>query len=314
VTGHVQWDPPADVPLQSLPSSSKRRQYAAGQTHAYSGDPNIYVDHSSTAYPDAAPSSGQFYTPALTGDGGFATASSGTSPADYGRTTPYIQNADKLADQFAGMGIGSPPVPQTVNLFATTPDASALLAPPPAIRLANAHANADQRFHRPTLTAIPRTAALLTQSKLPLALVLEPHRSDAAVPFVDDGIIARCRRCRSYIHPFVTFVDGGRAWTCSMCELANALPDGFAGSRAELAHGVVDLVAPTEYMVRDPPPLSIVVVLDVSPQAVRSGMCGFVDLDKNDDLGMQGYPRPRPMRSSTAWNISYTLIDGRRSH
>jgi hypothetical protein len=47
------------------------------------------------------------------------------------------------------------------------------------------------------------------------------------VPVVSDSVIARCRRCRTYINPFVTFVEGGQRWKCNMCFLLN---DGKQGT------------------------------------------------------------------------------------
>lgn len=29
--------------------------------------------------------------------------------------------------------------------------------------------------------------------------------------------VQRCFRCRTYINPFVQFIDGGRRWRCNMC-------------------------------------------------------------------------------------------------
>jgi hypothetical protein len=46
-----------------------------------------------------------------------------------------------------------------------------------------------------------------------LGLIVTPYRSvkegDEPVPVVGDTIIARCRRCRTYINPYVQFIDGG---------------------------------------------------------------------------------------------------------
>ena len=39
--------------------------------------------------------------------------------------------------------------------------------------------------------------------------------------------IVRCRRCRAYINPFVTFVDGGRRWRCNLCTLPNDVPSDY---------------------------------------------------------------------------------------
>lgn len=43
-------------------------------------------------------------------------------------------------------------------------------------------------------------------------------------------------------------------------------------TRAELTHGVVEFVAPQEYMVRPPQPVVFLFVIDVSYGAVQSGM------------------------------------------
>lgn len=43
-------------------------------------------------------------------------------------------------------------------------------------------------------------------------------------------------------------------------------------ARAELNHGVVEFVAPTEYMVRPPQPAVFVFLIDVSHNAIQSGM------------------------------------------
>lgn len=140
---------------------------------------------------------------------------------------------------------------------------------------------------RCTVTAIPKTSALLSKTKLPLALVLSPNRSlsatEAPVPVVTDTVIARCRRCRTFINPFVQFVDGGSRWKCCMCNMNNEVPQlfdwdaqnnvqGDRWARPELSHGVVEFVAPTEYMARAPMPLVYVFLLDVSHAAVQSGV------------------------------------------
>lgn len=40
------------------------------------------------------------------------------------------------------------------------------------------------------------------------------------VNFATTGIV-RCRRCRTYVNPYVTFTDGGRKWRCNICALLN---------------------------------------------------------------------------------------------
>jgi protein transport protein SEC24 len=161
--------------------------------------------------------------------------------------------------------------------------------------------NAEGSYQRCTMNAIPTTSSLLSKSKVPLALICTPYRSLKAgdvrcprvllpeltskqdeVPVVSDCVIARCRRCRTYINPFVTFVEGGNRWKCSMCALANEVPQLFdwnqqanqpadRWARPELNHAVVDFVAPTEYMVRAPQPPVYVFLIDVSYPAIQSG-------------------------------------------
>ena len=43
------------------------------------------------------------------------------------------------------------------------------------------------------------------------------------IPVVDFGSMGpiRCQRCRGYINPFATFVDGGRQYICKLCDFVN---------------------------------------------------------------------------------------------
>lgn len=130
--------------------------------------------------------------------------------------------------------------------------------------------------------------------------------SQPEVPVIRDMVIARCRRCRAYIHPYVTFIEGGNRWKCTLCNLSNEVPQRFdwdqetnkpadRWQRAELNHSVVDFVAPSEYLVsadlllafsrrrltlslslgslqvRSPAPPCYVFVIDVSETAVQTG-------------------------------------------
>lgn len=181
-----------------------------------------------------------------------------------------------MSQQFGNMGIGAPSGPQTANLVGMqlNPAELATLQPPPINLPPHASftdhplRNADPSYQRSTLNAIPANSSLLSKSKVPLALVITPYRSIKAdepeVPVQTDTCIARCRRCRMYINPFVTFIEGGARWKCCVCGLANAVPQLFDWNqetneqadryqRPELTHAVVDFVAPTEYMVSQLP-------------------------------------------------------------
>ncbi|KAA8629223.1 hypothetical protein SMACR_03493 [Sordaria macrospora] len=167
------------------------------------------------------------------------------------------------------------------------------LPPPPIILPPNSSvtpspdANCAPKYVRSTLNAVPTTHSLLKKSKLPFALVIQPyaalHDLDDPVPVVQDQVISRCRRCRSYINPFVTFLDHGHRWRCNMCNLTNDVPQAFdwdaaaqksvdRWQRHELNHAVVEFVAPQEYMVRPPQPLVYLFLFDVSYAAVSTGL------------------------------------------
>ncbi|KAI9800220.1 MAG: COPII subunit [Sarcosagium campestre] len=212
-----------------------------------------------------------------------------------------------ITGQFGQMGIAGQQAPlqqaqQTVPLNQLYPtdlmnqpfNVSELDLPPPPIILppnssvtSSPDANCPARYVRSTLNAVPTTHSLLKKSKLPFALVIQPystlHDAEDPVPVVQDQIISRCRRCRSYINPFVTFLDHGHRWRCNMCSLTNDVPQAFdwdAASqkqanrweRHELNHSIVEFVAPQEYMVRPPQPLVYLFLFDVSYAAVTSGL------------------------------------------
>nr|GAT57329.1 protein transporter SEC24 [Mycena chlorophos] len=298
----------------------KRRQYAAGQTQAYygagdtlSGPPQAaaapdagYYGATAPAPADPNPQQQGLFTPGYAAEGGFAGQQG--PPTYYQPDAPsfgqqpmqqqpqYGQKpVDGLATQFGAMNMGGQKqfTLNTINMLTAPPDPRDLHAPPPEIRLPPGSSlspaptvTADPSYQRLTINAVPTTSSLLGKSKLPLALVITPYRTldegDEPIPLITD-VIARCRRCRMYINPFVQFIDGGNRWRCCMCNMSNEVPQMFdwdqvrnqpgdRWARAELNHSVVEFVAPTEYMVRAPQPAVYVFLIDVSHPAVQSGM------------------------------------------
>ncbi|KAI9787661.1 MAG: COPII subunit [Geoglossum umbratile] len=244
----------------------------------------------------AAPGYGD---PGMTGVGGYQQPTAGYPPqAVVGAVT----------DQFGQLGIGgqqSAPQqgmqkPQVLNQLYPTDlvnqpfNVSELDIPPPPIILPpnssvtpSPDANAPSKYVRSTINAVPTTHSLLKKSRLPFALIIQPYTSlhdvEEPVPIVPDQVISRCRRCRSYINPYVTFLDHGHRWRCNMCNLTNDVPQAFdwdaaaqkgtdRWQRPELNHSVVEFVAPQEYMVRPPQPLAYLFLFDVSYAAVTSGL------------------------------------------
>jgi protein transport protein SEC24 len=134
---------------------------------------------------------------------------------------------------------------------------------------------------------MPTTNSLLKKSKLPFALIIQPyatlHDAEDDVPVQYDQVIARCRRCRTYINPFASFLDHSHRWRCNMCNLTNDVPQSFdwdsakqqsvdRWQRPELNYSVSEFVAPQEYMVRAPQPLIYLFLFDVSYAGVTSGL------------------------------------------
>ena len=152
---------------------------------------------------------------------------------------------------------------------------------------ASENANCPPKYVRSTLNAVPTTSSLLKKSRLPFALIIQPYSSlhdvEDTVPIAADQIIARCRRCRTYINPFVTFLDQGHRWRCNMCNLTNEVPQAFdwdaaaqkqvdRWQRCELNYAVCEFMAPQEYLVRAPQPLVYLFCFDVSFASVTSGL------------------------------------------
>ena len=150
---------------------------------------------------------------------------------------------------------------------------------------ANAHLSCDPRYLRLTCGALPGTASVKQRFTLPVACVVRPMIPGENVPIAHfgSGGIVRCRRCRTYINPFVQFIDGGRRFRCNVCSLPNEVPVDYfctldadgrrrdVNERPELRHGTVEFLASQEYMVRPPMPPTYFFAIDVSANAVASG-------------------------------------------
>ncbi|KAI6651495.1 Protein transport protein Sec24B [Oopsacas minuta] len=134
-----------------------------------------------------------------------------------------------------------------------------------------------------TLNSIPYSKSLLSKSKLPLGVLIQPFRDIQSdkLPIVSTSCIIRCTNCRTYINPYISFLSG-RKWKCNICHRANALPDGFnpddamkanniTGSYSEVQSPIVEYIANSDYALRPPQPPVYVFVLDVSNASVVSG-------------------------------------------
>lgn len=98
------------------------------------------------------------------------------------------------------------------------------------------HLLTAQRLHLADPTCKCRSIVPARHTQCPFGLVLTPYRSlkegDPPVPLIRDTVIARCHRCRSYINPFVQFVDGGKRWRCTLCTMSNEVMQMFDWTRS----------------------------------------------------------------------------------
>lgn len=151
----------------------------------------------------------------------------------------------------------------------------------------NRSAICNPKFHQCTLNMVPQSSQLLSKCKLPFGVIVSPLRNlelnEHPVPIINTPQVVRCRRCRTYIHPWVLWVDQGTRWRCNVCFLSNDVPAFFDWNaeknqpedrykRLELIHNVVEYIAPVEYLVRPPQPCIFYFIIDVSYAAVLSGM------------------------------------------
>nr|XP_057920386.1 protein transport protein Sec24B isoform X1 [Doryrhamphus excisus] len=156
-----------------------------------------------------------------------------------------------------------------------------LEAPEPNLSSELKKVNCSPQTFRCTLTSIPQTQAVLNKARLPLGLILHPFRDLQQLPVITSNTIVRCRYCRTYINPFVTFI-GQRQWKCNLCYWVNDVPDEFMynpvtrsygepNKRPEVQNATVEFIASSDYMLRPPQPAVYLFVLDVSHNAVESG-------------------------------------------
>ncbi|KAI8084946.1 uncharacterized protein BX664DRAFT_338161 [Halteromyces radiatus] len=217
------------------------------------------------------------------------TTTTTTGPGD---NTPYPNSYPDLSNGMTHLSLQSKPLSEQIALVGQSPriqdlDRPMNPVPPNMTATSSPHAQCPSTMKRSTLNAVPYSNTLLKKTKLPFALVLEPYLSSSLdsthVPLIEDTIVSRCTRCKTYINPFVQFTQAAFKWQCNMCGLENDVPSELdwdvvkqqqadRWQRAELNYGCVDFVAPAEYMMRPPQPPVYVFVIDTSFQAVQTGM------------------------------------------
>jgi len=152
--------------------------------------------------------------------------------------------------------------------------------------------NASPRFMRSTMYNVPQTPDMLKQTGIPLALSIAPlaelPEGEMPPPVVDLGELGpvRCIRCKAYMCPFMTFIDGGRRFSCPFCKANTEVPEQYFQhldhtgqrldkyDRAELCMGAYEYVCTKEYCRNNefPNPPAYIFIIDVSYNNVKSGL------------------------------------------
>ncbi|CAJ1059177.1 protein transport protein Sec24B isoform X2 [Xyrichtys novacula] len=307
-SGSTETDrPPSGTPSTSVHSSPGHQQggdTSSSSTGSASPVPNSYDSLEGGNFPDSMPSSNDMTNQAASyGSYGYSSmqpayhqgpashADSSPSHDPYGQSSyqQYSQPFPNLSQLSAALG-GLSGVPelevealrpvnllQERNLLPPRP----LEAPEPNLSPELKKVNCSPQTFRCTLSSIPQTQALLNKARLPLGLLLHPFRDLQQLPVITSNTIVRCRSCRTYINPFVTFLDQ-RRWKCNLCYRVNDVPDEFMYNpvtrlygephrRPEVQNATVEFIASSDYMLRPPQPAAYLFVLDVSHNAVEAG-------------------------------------------
>jgi protein transport protein SEC24 len=274
---------------------------AGGSSQAFNGMPQGGFGDS-TQYLNSA--HGQ---QAVAAENAYAAQQPSPGYAPYGAATqgrvPSLGSSFQPADQaVAGSAQGKvdpeqiPSVPKSRDVPAqyyfdhVYPTMERHLPPPATIPfVAHDQGNSSPKFARLTLNNIPSTAESLASTGLPLGLILQPLASlqagEQPVPVLDFGEQGppRCRRCRAYINPFMTFRSGGNKLVCNMCTFPNDVaPEYFAPTdpsgirvdrmqRPELMMGTVEFMVPKEYWAKEPVGLRWLFLIDVCQESVNKG-------------------------------------------
>lgn len=249
--------------------------------HVGSSYPSLPPGYQNTSPPGAP----RMQSPGLPYQGGpqqFSPPALGTSP---------------LAASMGGLSLqpeGLRPINllQDRNILPAVP----LQAPVPNLQEDIQKLNCSAELFRSTLTNIPQTQALLNKAKLPLGLLIHPFKDLSQLPVVTSSTIVRCRSCRTYINPFVSFLDQ-RRWKCNLCYRVNDVPEEFMYNpvtrvygephkRPEVQNATIEFMAPSEYMLRPPQPPVYLFVFDVSHNAIETGYLNTVCKTLLDNLDL----------------------------
>lgn len=314
----------SDAATHSRPKKKDRHAYhtldaPAGSSQPFNGipqgavAPSQFLNQSQTGAgnPYGSPQMGQ--SPALVG-GAFSPANAAGAASSVPLTGSPASSAQGRVDPEQIPSVPrSRDGPAQYYLDHVYPTMEQHLPPPSAAPfIAYDQGNSSPKFARLTLNNIPASSDALASTSLPLGLILQPlakpQEGEQTVPILDFGETGppRCRRCRAYINPFMTFRSGGNKFVCNMCTFPNDVPSEYFSptdpsgvrvdrlQRPELTLGTVEFTVPKEYWGKEPTGLRWLFLIDVSAEAANRGFLdGFCEgimsaLYGNANPGLEG--------------------------
>ncbi|KAK3915556.1 Protein transport protein Sec24B [Frankliniella fusca] len=281
-----QWSSvPAAGPVGSQRPTYPPQQISTSASQPYVGQPPVGVVNTQLSQPLSGPSFQRSYVP------GQPTGPAGNDMGS--RRYPHQPGPESLSTPMSNLSVTQAGFNKLWGQEHFDLLQSRNILPPekveePKIRLVGFEpsVNCSPDIFRCTLTRIPETDSLLKKSRLPLGVLIHPFRDLANLPVIQCTPIVRCRVCRTYINPFVYFMDE-KHWKCNLCFRVNELPDEFNFDpatktygepmrRPEIKSATIEFIAPAEYMLRPPQPAVYLFLLDVSRLAVESGYLQLV--------------------------------------
>ncbi len=227
--------------------------------------------------------------------------------AAYGMAAPQAPNS--MSGMPTGFDTGAnTPGAAAVPGQQSDPNSGSLL---PSLDEIDLSIQCNPNFLRASISKIVGSQTAANAARIPLGIVCKPMAGDKGitnddievVDFGSTGII-RCKRCRTYINPYVSWTDNGRRWRCNICGMLNDVPSNYFShldakgqrrdrdQRPELNKASVEFVAPGDYMVRPPVPPVYFFVIDVSEPSITSGMIqNCVNAIKSSLDELPGHPR-----------------------
>ena len=92
----------------------------------------------------------------------------------------------------------------------------------------------NEEFLRSSTGKLLSSQNMSANTKVPIGVVCTPMANDVGIQnelidvidFGSTGII-RCKKCRTYINPYVGWLDNGRRWRCNICGILNDVPNTY---------------------------------------------------------------------------------------